>query len=290
MRTEQFRLSDGRNLDLLISSHISNKAILFHHGTPSDSTLWTDWIAEFEFSGITCIAYSRPGYATSDRQQGRRVVDILKDLVEVTNNFGIEHFVSVGWSGGGPHALATTLDPRCRGVISIAGVGAYGVPDLDFMAGMGPENIEEFGCAVAGQEALTEWMEKNSGAMAGVTADELREALGGLISDADKAVLASKYAEGLASNFRRSLSLGYFGWFDDDLAFVRDWGFPLTDIAVPVFLWQGDEDLMVPHAHGEWLLQKIPTAQIVRKPGEGHLSVGENCRSEIFANINQVLG
>jgi pimeloyl-ACP methyl ester carboxylesterase len=64
------------------------------------------------------------------------------------------------------------------------------------------------------------------------------------------------------------------GWLDDDLAFVADWGFALADISVPVFVWQGSEDLMVPFAHGEWLVRHVPGATAHLEADEGHLSIG----------------
>ena len=84
---------------------------------------------------------------------GRKVVDIVNDLSQMLDQFEIEKFVSVGWPGVGPHALAMSLDKRCVGVITLAGVGKYGQADLDFLGGMGPENIEEFGVALQGGDA-----------------------------------------------------------------------------------------------------------------------------------------
>ena len=64
------------------------------------------------------------------------------------------------------------------------------------------------------------------------------------------------------------------GWVDDDLAFVRPWGFALGEVAVPTVLWQGSADLMVPIAHGRWLAERIPGVVAHLEAGEGHLSIG----------------
>lgn len=42
---------------------------------------------------------------------------------------------------------------------------------------------------------------------------------------------------------------------------------------MPAFVWQGEEDLMVPFAHGRWLADHLPRAVAHLLPGEGHLSV-----------------
>ena len=158
----QFLLADGRTLDLLDNQYNSDSAVLFHHGTPGNSTIWRAWIDELEVIKIRGFAASRPGYAQSDRQLGRRVVDVVDDLSHMLDEFEINRFVSVGWSGGGPHALAMSLDKRCVGVITLAGVGQYGQTDLDFLHGMGPENIEEFGMALQGEAPLRDWLDANA--------------------------------------------------------------------------------------------------------------------------------
>jgi len=63
------------------------------------------------------------------------------------------------------------------------------------------------------------------------------------------------------------------GWIDDDLAFTREWGFDPPELTVPVSVWQGREDLMVPFHHAEWLVSNIPGAVPHLLEGEGHLSV-----------------
>ena len=62
----------------------------------------------------------------------------------------------------------------------------------------------------------------------------------------------------LAASARRSVAESIAGWRDDDLAFVKDWGFRLDRITTPVAIWQGDQDRMVPEAHGHWLAATSP--------------------------------
>ncbi len=285
----QIRLRDGRLLDLLDNEVESDTAVLFHHGTPGNATSWGAWIDGLKGGQIRAIAASRPGYALSDRKAGRKVVDVVEDLSQVLDQYGITRFASVGWSGGGPHALAMSLDSRCVGVITLAGVGKYGKTDLDFLAGMGPENVEEFGISLKGEGPLRNWMNANAVGMQEVTGEGLREAFGGLIGKADKEVLSGSFAEEMAGEMRRALSHGFDGWIDDDLAFIQDWGFELADIKVPVHLWQGDDDFMVPQSHSHWLESKIPHAQLTFIPENGHISLIVKHRDKIVTQLQQLL-
>lgn len=136
---------DGRDLDVLIAGDMnSDTALVCHHGTPSDATIWSNWHQDALENQLLLIAISRPGYGLSDRKAGRTISSVPEDVEDVLDHLDIHEFLSIGWSGGGPHALAcgALLPNRCKAVSSLAGVGPYGEPDLDFLEGMGPENVE----------------------------------------------------------------------------------------------------------------------------------------------------
>ena len=97
--------------------------------------------------------------------------------------------------------------------------------------------------------------------------------LSSLLPDVDREVLTEEYGEDLAQSFAEGLRAGVDGWVDDDLAFGRPWGFAPAEIAVPAFVWQGSDDLMVPFDHGRWLAAHIPGVVAHLERGEGHLSV-----------------
>ena len=282
----------GRVLDVLVGGAANGPALVMHHGTPSDATLWADWDAIADARGIRLLAISRPGYGGSTPQPGRHVADVAADVELVLRHFDVPWFVTAGWSGGGPHALACAalLGARCRAAATLAGVGAYGVSDLDFLAGMGPENHAEFGAALRGKADLSAWLATNAEALRSVTGPELADAFGGLVPQVDKDALDGGFAESMAATMRRALQRGFDGWIDDDLAFIEPWGFELSAIAVPVAIWQGDLDLMVPFAHGAWLRRHIPAASWHSAPGNGHITLVTNYREAIVDDLLEQSG
>ena len=273
-------LKDGRKLEFFDNGVASSQAILLLHGTPGDATAWEKWLSEIK--DVRAISTSRPGYGNSDRELGRTVASDLLNQQQVLDHFEINNFVSIGWSGGGPHSLNMTRDSRCNAAFTLAGVGEYGRADLNFLEGMGPENHDEFGEALKGEKALANWMNVNGAPLQSVTGEQLIEALGGLIGDADKAALTSEVAEKNAHTFRSALKKGFDGWIDDDLAFVQPFGFDLEKISKPVVLWQGNDDFMVPQTHSEWLHKHIPTSTLNFVPGHGHISLIEKYRENII--------
>jgi pimeloyl-ACP methyl ester carboxylesterase len=94
-----------------------------------------------------------------------------------------------------------------------------------------------------------------------------------LLPDVDRAVLTGEFAEDMAAGMQEAIRPGLDGWLDDDLAFARPWGFGLAEITVPVMIWQGSADLMVPFSHGQWLAAAMPAAAAHLEQGEGHLSI-----------------
>jgi pimeloyl-ACP methyl ester carboxylesterase len=285
----QFKVKDGRELEILDNGITSDKAIIFHHGTPHHASAWSSWLEDAASRGIRALSYSRAGYGTSDRNFGRSVLSNNSDISLLLDGKNISSFVAIGWSGGGPHALANTFDHRNVGAITLAGVGEFGASDLDFLEGMGPENHDEFGAALKGETVLDAWMNANAGSMKNVTGAEIKEAFGGLIGDADKAVIEGDFADQMAATMRSGLAVSFDGWIDDDLAFVRPWGFKLSEISKPVYIWQGDDDFMVPHAHSKWLAEHIPGSHLKFVPGHGHISLIEKYRSEILDQAQALL-
>jgi pimeloyl-ACP methyl ester carboxylesterase len=286
-RTVQIAAADGRRLEVELSGPEDGRPLIFHAGTPSAGRVYGPMIEAGAARGVRHIAYSRPGYGASERNPGRAVADCAADVAAIADALGIERFLTLGWSGGGPHALACAalLGERVIAAVSLAGVGPFGAEGLDFLAGMGQENIEEFGAAVAGQQELRAYLEQAAPMLAGARPEEMLAGLGDLISEIDRDALTGDFAAYLAAAAAAALENGIWGWFDDDIAFCHDWGFDLGRIERPVAVWQGGQDRFVPFAHGQWLAGRIPGAEAQLHPAQGHLSLGIDSYGSILDGL-----
>jgi pimeloyl-ACP methyl ester carboxylesterase len=247
------------------------------HGTPGVRDLFESNVEEGARLGLRHVIYSRPGYEGSDRHPGRVAADCAADLAAVADALGIERFYVIGESGGGPHALAAAalLPERVRAAATIAGAGPYGAEGLDWLEGLGEGNVDEHEELLKGDGALREYIEAELEQLRQVrTREQLLEVLDKHLCDADRAILATEFGDGVVANWIRIGERGsVWGWFDDDKVHVTDWGFGLDRVTPPVTVWQGGEDSIVPPAHGEWLARRLPNAKLRLFPEDGHVSI-----------------
>jgi pimeloyl-ACP methyl ester carboxylesterase len=105
----------------------------------------------------------------------------------------------------------------------------------------------------------------------------LTDVTASLLPDVDKTAMLTNHELGqyMVDVFQEGLRINCDGWVDDNLELVQPWGFELSEIKVPVLLYQGSEDKMVPYAHGEWLAKHLPEEKLRKHflRGEGHISI-----------------
>lgn len=281
--------SDGRTIEALTGGDPDGFPLLFHPGSPSAVAESAQIDRTARDLGLRYVTYSRPGYgASTPRPAPGRYADDVADSVLVLDHLGIGEFLTAGWSGGGPRALACAalLPGRCRAAATIAGVAPYRAEGLDWFAGMAEENLAEYHAAEQGVAAYEPFVESML-PMLRATPTEMADALGGLVTPVDKAMVTDDFADWMSRTFNHAAAQGTIGLRDDGLAAVAPWGFDLADIQVPVSIWQGRQDAMVPYAHGEWLATHVPGARAHLFDDEGHLSLVTQL-DRILADLKQL--
>jgi pimeloyl-ACP methyl ester carboxylesterase len=283
---EIIELTDGRTLELATAGSPSGATIFFHHGTPGTARTMKSIEGLLDFGDFYLITTSRPGYGQSSRRADRSIASVIDDVSSVLAHVGRDDYVALGWSGGGPHALASAaLDEHCRAAVTLASVAPADV-DFDWTEGMGPENVQEFTMATEGGPAYEEYMAATGEILGAATTDNIIELIGGLLSQPDRDALADDHARELfVEATRYAFVNGWRGYFDDNVAMMSPWGFDVGDIAIPVHLFYGDEDLMVPPPHGKWLSTHVPGATPCHLPEEGHISIFTNHLDDVAAAL-----
>lgn len=270
--------SDGRALAYAQIGDPDGTSVFVLHGTPGSRFSGRHHDpARVAAAGLRVITYDRPGYGRSTRHSDRDVVDCVTDIAAIADAVGVERFFVTGSSGGGPHALAVAarLPERViRAECNVSGA-PYNAAGLDWFAGMDPKNVEEFGWALEGEETLVRELHREAEGWLIRLDKDPATLLGEFeLSEADETVLRDEIVrERLRKSIGEALASGVSGWVDDDLAFVKPWGFEVAEIRVPVQVRYGAGDVLVPAGHGEWLARNVPEANVIVDHEAGHLSL-----------------
>ncbi len=284
---EEHRLTlpDGRTLAVAEWGDPTGKPVITFHGTPGSRIgYWTDEPEIWKRFGLRRLSFDRPGYGDSTRLAGRSVADVVPDVIAIADFFGLRRFAISGGSGGGPHVLAcTSLIPdrivRCLSSVTPAPIDAEGV---EFLAGMNDGNVREFGAAREGEDVLRPIVEKTRLEMIDALTSGQTDFLGeGYdMPEADRAEM-ERQQKAAAAHLLTAIAGGVDGWVDDDLAFVKPWGFDVASCRVPIVLAYGREDVLVPATHGDWLAERVPGATTWIDDDTGHMTTGAQMEREL---------
>ncbi len=279
MTSELVETGDGRVLEIMHAGVGSGPVVVSHGGPPSGVAEWprlTDLLAQV---GLGLVTYARPGYASSTRREGRSVASGADDTRAVLDHLGVEAFVALGISGGGPVALADAagLPDRCLGAVVVAGLGPSDAPGLDFFDGMADANQMLFRTALDDPAAAATIAEGFATMVGSLDAAAFKAMAPSTLPPVDAAVMAGpmgdELAEYLASGMRSAFQHGAHGQVDDVLAYTRPWGFEVAAITKPVTVWHGTADGNVPVGHGRWIVDQVRGAEGHFLDGQGHVSV-----------------
>lgn len=272
----------GREFTVYDEGDPVGPVILVHHGTPGAGPPYSGWVEDATARGARLIAYDRPGYGGTTATPQRTIGDAALDVAAIMDALGVRHFATWGVSGGGPHALACAalLPDRVTAACSIGGVGPFDADGLNYFNGMGDDNLVEFGLALAGREHIAPFV---TAAAAGMLENlqDLAASIQTLVAEPDRIALGGPLGKWWADGLGVSFSNGVDGWIDDDLAFVKPFGFEITAISRPTLVVHGHLDLFVPLSHGQWLSRAVPGAESWLLADEAHLSLLTNRVSSV---------
>jgi pimeloyl-ACP methyl ester carboxylesterase len=267
---------DGRLLAVEDRGDPAGWPVFVHHGSPSSRRqgLYGSFVRDGAERGLRLIGYDRPGYGESSPQPGRTVADCAADVRAICAELGIDRIATWGISGGGPHVLACAalLPDLVTAAASLASLAPFDAAGLDYFAGMGRGNADDIRLFLTDEAAARKKLDKDREQILAVPLENVAGGIDPALTPADAAAMLGELYEFMLSCTQDALAPGSQGWWDDNCMF-RPWGFDLADIAVPVLLLYGSQDMSVPPGHGQWLAAHIPGVEARLLDDDGHLTI-----------------
>jgi pimeloyl-ACP methyl ester carboxylesterase len=274
-RTVTVSTPDGRDLCVELGGDESGRPVLVYAGTPMSRLFYGPHLEDAERRGIRLISYDRPGYGGSTAKPGRSIAASTDDVRSLADALGIDRLAVWGHSGGGSYALACAalLPELITAVACLASTAPYGRPGLDYFSGMGQDNVDAVQQYLDDPEEARRQIPADREEALADTPEEFADTFASLLSPVDVAALTHELASFLVGSTKEALAPGSEGWWDDGVADMAEWGFAFDSIRVPVQLWHGAQDRMVPFQHGQWLSGQIPGVDAHLTETDGHLTL-----------------
>jgi len=269
-------LSSGRVLEVSEAGDPHGLPIFALYGTPCSRLFYSPHAADAEGRHIRLISYNRPGYGNSTPVPGRRMVDDAADVAAIADSLGLDRFAVWGHSGGGAPALgcAAALPQRVVAAASLAGCAPYPAEGLDWFAGAGELNVEDFKLMLDDEAEWELKSRRDADELLKATPAEVTQIFATLLSEEDRMALSSdELSLWMHDTMQEAYKTGIRGLCDDSLAIAKPWGFDPASIKVPVQVWHGEHDKFVPFSHGEWFASRIPGAEAHLEKNQGHIGL-----------------
>jgi pimeloyl-ACP methyl ester carboxylesterase len=254
------------------------RPVLHFHGTPG-SRCEFDWAEEdLRAAGLRLVTFDRPGYGRSPAARFS-LTSVARAAVELMDELAIQEFVTNGWSGGGPFALATAAvaPARVRAVGVMSGAAPFQLLPgaIERLTGGDAEAARHLGTDPATAAELFRQTFEPFGGHSDL--ESLLAFFDGALSERDRIVVRqSRVGEALLADFHEASLQGFAGGGWDNVAWVGEWDFDLADVRCPVRLWYGDEDVMAATENGTWLEAHLSEAALTILSGYGHLAPVEH--------------
>lgn len=248
---------------------VERPVLLWHHGSPQTGAVLPPVVAMADAAGLDVVSIARPAYGGAPRLRERSVRDAAARAADVLDALDLRDVVSVGASGGGPHALGVAaLSPeRVVGVVSLASIAPFRPGDASWFSGMAdPSALRSATSGIASRTAHLEVEQFDPTSFV----------------EADYRALDETWAS-LGEDVAASAQWGSDGLVDDDIAFTRPWGFALADVVAPVMVVQGELDRVIPPSHATAIADGIPNATLLRIPAVGHIAVLDHLSTALAA-------
>lgn len=258
-------LRDGRRLGYAEWGDPTGKPVLYFHGLHSSRLALYRDPAFFAAHGVRFITMDRPGIGLSTVQRGRTLRDWPEDVAQLADALGLARFAILSITGGGMYALACAakMPDRLTGVACVSAAAPLDAPGVTTPGATGKLML------LARRAPWALW------ALYAVLVPRLRRdprrisgLMAGGLSESDRQVVARPEVQRMQiAMLLEAFRSGYWGEVRDVAIATQPWGLKLDEITLPVHLWDGDQNTLVPPSHSEYLAHAMPAAQLHIRPG-----------------------
>jgi pimeloyl-ACP methyl ester carboxylesterase len=249
------------------------RAVLWMHGTPGARRQVPEpaRLAAQEMD-LRIVGIDRPGVGASTPHRYTCIRDFASDVEPLLDALGIDTFVMIGLSGGGPYVLgcAHAMPDRMMAAGLIGSVAPTVGPDAP---GGGPVELTRTLHSFITLMRVPLSFTLTALAWAGrPVAGNALDLYARFSPEGDRRMLLRpEFRAMFLDDLLNGSRMGLRAPIDDLILFGQDWGFPLSEVQVPVHAWHGESDHLVPFAHGKHLVSRLPDAHLYPMPGESHL-------------------
>ena len=285
------RLADGRDLAWVEVGDPAGIPVICFHGAPGRGMEFAMHHSTALGCAVRMIAVDRPGYGHSAHHSNRRLSDWANDVAQLGDHLGLERFGVIGHSAGGPHALACAryIPHRLIGCGVLSGLAPQAhAPMVD---GMVLSNRIQMAIYRHWPNSL-DWLAVGLWLIALPILEPILQhgarhpeagfdrMMRRMLPDCDfEVVLRPEVRNVLLAEASAFGSATLRASVQDMAIGIREWGFDLQEIGLPIHVWHGDLDRNVPVAHAHHLVETIPEATLHLCPGEGHWTLVDHMRA-----------
>lgn len=249
--------------------------LVFLHGTPGSGLLGALFRDQARRTETRVLAIDRPGYGRSSSWPDRTLADTGDFVTAVLEDAGASAADLVGFSGGGPHALAVgaTHPGRIRDLHVVGGVAPpflrERTPPLQrTLSGL----ARHLPTVVGGLFRAQAWI-ANRQSPSFVVAQ---------YTDGDGATIPDDVAEIVSQDFVAALSTRRSGAVHELRMLNGTWASLLEDVDRPVRLWHGRGDTNVPVANARNVRDRLPDGELEVFDDADHLRSLLRSRSPVL--------
>ena len=282
---ETVELSDGRSLSFASFGDPAGRPVFYFHGFPGSRFEPQSNHEAYLKAGIRLLALDRPGIGYSTRKNKRQLLDWPEDVVEVAKILNLEKFSVLGVSGGGPYALACARAiPGYLDKVTVAcGLGPMDAPNAT--SGMMLSNRILFSYGRFFPPLLRLSVSLMVRQLSSKPVKGFEKFIEGL-PEPDRLVLSGTNAQELVlASAVEGVRQGSTPLLEEISIYSKFWGFELSDLNVPISLFQGEADIDVPASMARYQAELIPNCELNLYPTDGHFSLLVNRIDEIIASL-----